>query len=269
MTDALLEVLRDGRALGFLGPGPVAPHLAHARAFGRVVARACSDDDLGVPSMATPEEEPRRPARRVRSSGPGRVLDLGSGGGLPGVVLAVVWPGTTVVLLDAQHRRAAFLTEAVRRLGVATRVEVCEGRAEVLGHRAALRGSFDAVVARAFGRPAVTAECAAPFIRPGGVLVVSEPPPRAEASEPAGGGPAPCAGVQSDAPTDVPIGDGGDVQRAAGHGGRWPRAGLAQLGMDAAVPVGDEFRFVVVRQETACPERFPRRVGLPAKRPLF
>lgn len=239
-------MLRDARALGLLGPGPLDPHLAHARAFARVLVRAYAQS--------------ARSSTGGAGSQPDTVLDLGSGGGLPGLVLAVSWPHTRLTLLDAQHRRIAFLTEAAARLGVSTRVAMLEGRAEDLGHRPTWRGQFDAVVARSFGRPAVTAECAAPFLRPGGILVVSEPPAGARDPETA-----PVDGERT------PRASGSDPGAGAGADGstRWPPTGLAMLGMDPAAPVDDEFQFVVVRQRTACPERFPRRVGVPAKRPLF
>ncbi|MCU1449254.1 MAG: rRNA small subunit methyltransferase [Acidimicrobiales bacterium] len=80
------------------------------------------------------------------------------------------------MLLDAQGRRARFLREAVDRLGLTGRTEVWEGRAEVLGRDDWRRSTFAAVVARSFGRPAVTAECAAPFLAIGGHLLISEPP---------------------------------------------------------------------------------------------
>ena len=63
----------------------------------------------------------------------------------------------------------------VRGLWLGDRVEVWCGRAERLGRDAHRRGAFDAVVSRGFGAPAITAECAAPFLRVGGQLVVSEP----------------------------------------------------------------------------------------------
>ena len=143
----LLEVLDRSRGLGFLGPGSVRVHVDHAAGFA-----------AGVDA-------------------PGWLLDLGSGGGVPGLVLARRWPGSRVVLLDSRERRCDFLTEAVRTLGLAARVVVECGRAEEAGHRRDLRGQFDLVTARAFGPPPVTAECGAPFLRVGGTLVVSEPPP--------------------------------------------------------------------------------------------
>lgn len=230
--DEVRHVLATARALGFLGPGPVEPHLAHALAFSRVLESELVSAPLG----------------------PASVLDLGSGGGLPGLVLAVVRPGMTVALLDAQQRRTAFLEEAARRLGVTARVHVLAGRAESIGRTAEHRQRFDAVVARSFGRPGVTAECAAPFLHPGGVLVGSEPPPDPR--------------VVRDVTGGTPAGEAAGRSPEADRG-RWPAAGLALLGMDAACQVRDEFHFVVVRQAVPCPDRFPRRVGHPAKRPLF
>src|SRR5205085_3530969 len=115
-------------------------------------------------------------------------LDLGSGGGLPGLVLAMAQPDLEVVLLDANLRRMSFVGEAVATLELTRRVTVVRARAETSGRDPSCRGSFDLVVARGFGRPAVTAECGAPFLRTGGLPVVSEPP---EEAEPAAGWPAP------------------------------------------------------------------------------
>ena len=212
------RILGDARRHGFLGPGPLEPHLGHALAFGRVVR-----------GVLAPDGEARAAAD---ARWPVAVLDLGSGGGLPGLVLATVWRAAAFTLLDAAARRAEFLEEAARRLELSN-VVVLHGRAEALGRMAAHRGGYGAVVARSFGPPAVTAECAAPFLSGGGILVVSDPP---------------------------------DGERA---GRRWVPEGLRMLGMSRAVRYVEEYGYTVVRQESACPERFPRRVGVPAKRPLF
>ena len=65
----------------------------------------------------------------------GKVLDLGSGGGIPGLVLALAWPGVEVALLESRTRCAAFLLEAVETLALADRVEIIEARAEEAAHR--------------------------------------------------------------------------------------------------------------------------------------
>ena len=159
-----------------------------------------------------------------------RVVDLGSGGGLPGLVLAEEAPALRLVLLDSAARRCRFLREAVGVLGLEERVEVVEERAETAARHPAFRDVSDAVVARSFGPPAVTAECAVGFLRLGGSLVVSEPP---EASV------------------------------------RWPTEALEDLGLAPAVRCGEgEFSFVRL-EKARTDDRWPRRVGIPAKRPRF
>jgi 16S rRNA (guanine527-N7)-methyltransferase len=199
----LEAVLTTGRDLGFLGPGEPSLHVEHALAFARAVPQA-----------------------------PTHALDLGSGGGVPGLILArLVWPEATWCLLDGSVKRVAFLETAIARLGVDGRVVARAGRAEDVG-RGAGRGSFDLVVARSFGPPAVVAECAAPFLVVGGRLVVSEPP---------------------------------DTDPTA----RWPAEGLADFGLSLVDhPVGPP-ALAVLTQTEHCPERWPRRVGIPAKRPHF
>jgi 16S rRNA (guanine527-N7)-methyltransferase len=203
----LEAVLDEARRRGFVGGSSSIPHLRHAEVF------VVSIERLG---------------------GVGSGLDLGSGGGLPGLVLADRWPESRWYLLDASQRRVGFLADAVARLGWSGRVDVLHGRAEVLARRPDLRGHIDVVTARAFGPPAVTAECAAGFLRQGGHLLVSEPPEE----------PSP----------------------------RWPVAGLAELGLVTAeegTVGGGEAHLQAIRQAELCPDRYPRRDGMPAKRPLF
>jgi 16S rRNA (guanine527-N7)-methyltransferase len=207
----LIELLTEARALGFLGPGPLDPQVRHAQGFTAI-------------------------ARRLSGPGPAQLVDLGSGGGLPGLVVATEWPDAAVALLEANGRRAAFLRRAVERLDLGGRVSVLEERAEVCGREPGLRAAFDGVLARSFGRPAVLAECAAPLLRVGGWLLVSEPPR-----------------------TDPE--DGQDV--------RWPAEPLRQLGLEPGEVIHEGFEYRTLRQREPCPDRFPRRNGVPAKRPLF
>ena len=206
VTAPLTDLLTEAQSQGFIGPGDLQPHVEHALGF--VAARGMRD-------------------------GPERVVDLGSGGGLPSLVLAQTWSAAEFWLIEANQRRVSFLAEAVVRMGWTDRVHACNGRAEVFGRDGQLRGTMDLVTARGFGPPAVTAECAGPFLVPGGRLIVSEPP----ASE---------------------------GER------RWPGAGLALLGMRLhGVCSRGPAHYAVVEQERPCPDRYPRRVGIPAKRPLF
>jgi 16S rRNA (guanine527-N7)-methyltransferase len=156
------------------------------------------------------------------------LIDLGSGGGVPGLVIAEARPDLRVVLLDSLERRVALLAEAVVAMNWEGRVVAELARAEDTGRSPQWRGQADAVTARSFGPPATVAECAAPLLRVDGILVVSEPPEDTD---------------------------------------RWPADGLAPLGLvDEGSPVPGMRR---LRQTSPCPETYPRRVGMPAKRPLF
>ena len=200
-------MLEEARRRGFLGPGPVQAHVDHAAGFVTAV------ESTGAAT-----------ARRA--------ADLGSGGGVPALPLAVRFSRSQWILVESAARRAAFLREAVEALELGPRVAVVEARAEVAARDPAWRAGIDLVTARGFGPPAVVAECGAPLLRVGGWAVISEPP-------------------------------GGDP-------GRWPREGLALVGMapEAAVTAAGA-SYQVLRQIAPCPPRFPRRVGMPAKPPLF
>lgn len=97
----------------------------------------------------------------------GRLLDIGSGGGLPGLVIALARPGLEVHLMDATRKKADFLRDASASLGLG--VEVHHGRAEELA-TGALAGAFDVVTARAVAPLERLVPWAAPYLRPGGRL---------------------------------------------------------------------------------------------------
>jgi 16S rRNA (guanine527-N7)-methyltransferase len=110
-----------------------------------------------------------------------RVLDVGSGAGLPGIPLAVCMPQVRFTLLEATGKKIEFLRAVVRWLGLKN-VSVVHGRAEAVGHDRGERGpagaarsgghreAYDAVVARAVGRLATLAELTVPFAKVGGTL---------------------------------------------------------------------------------------------------
>ena len=105
-----------------------------------------------------------------------RCLDVGSGAGLPGLILALARPATHWVLLDSNGKKVRFLNQCVRELAV-TNVEVVQARAEVY-EPAAL---FDTIVSRAFGTLADFQEATARLLAPGGVLLAMKgPAPEAE-----------------------------------------------------------------------------------------
>ena len=109
----LTMVLLRSRELGFLGPGEVESHIRNATAFLPGIDQTLAERPLG-------------------DTGRFIMIDLGSGGGVPGLVLATLRPDLRIVLIDAAQRRTEFLNWAVDRLGIGTRVLVERGRAEVL-----------------------------------------------------------------------------------------------------------------------------------------
>ena len=109
------------------------------------------------------------PLLAVVWAGVGRVIDIGSGGGLPAVPLAVAMPDVQFTLLEANARKCAFLEYVAANLGLSN-VAVAAGRAEELGRRPALREQFDRAISRAAAPPAVLLELALPFVKPGGDL---------------------------------------------------------------------------------------------------
>jgi 16S rRNA (guanine527-N7)-methyltransferase len=203
--EALPAVFAAAQRSGFLGPRPVGEQIDHAVAFAGLLSAA------GV--------------------GPSDFLDLGSGGGIPGLVLAAVWPGQSGTLLDSSQRRTAFLRRTVASLGWESRISVSEGQAETLARDTGLRVSFVLVVSRSFAAPGVTAEIGGAFLEVGGHLAVSEPTEDAD---------------------------------------RWPADGLAGLGLEPAQRSGaDGARVALIRRATPVDGRWPRGPGIPAKRPLW
>lgn len=99
-----------------------------------------------------------------------RVIDIGSGGGLPAIPLALGLPDIHFALLEASSRKSAFLQHAAGSLGLGN-VEVLTGRAELYGHLPAFREAFDRAISRAAARPPVLLELALPFVRTGGDLI--------------------------------------------------------------------------------------------------
>ncbi|MFQ5806979.1 MAG: 16S rRNA (guanine(527)-N(7))-methyltransferase RsmG, partial [Phycisphaerae bacterium] len=106
---------------------------------------------------------------------PRRLLDLGTGGGIPGIPLACVCKGLDVTLLDATRKKLEAVARIVSGLGL-QRVRTLWGRAETLAHDAAYRETFDVVTARAVAALPALVEYAAGFVRPGGQCWFAKPP---------------------------------------------------------------------------------------------
>jgi 16S rRNA (guanine527-N7)-methyltransferase len=159
------------------------------------------------------------------------LVDVGSGGGLPGLPLKLARPDLRVTLLEANRKKAAFLTHAAAVLGLEG-VEVVAMRAEEAGRKPGLRDAFDVATARALAAMPVLAELCLPLVRPGGRLLAMK------------------ARVEAAGAAVSLLGGGPPILHAA------PSAGRARG------------RVVEVPKLRPTPPAYPRRPGVPNRRPL-
>lgn len=151
MTAGALDALLDrawapARKTGVIGSVPTAELRAHARGF-------------ILPTW--------------RIGRPVRLIDLGTGAGIPGLPAALELPESQWVLADADERRCRVARAAVRSVGLERRVAVSHVRIEALAERPEAREAFDGATARSFGPASELAECGLPLLRVGAELVVS------------------------------------------------------------------------------------------------
>jgi 16S rRNA (guanine527-N7)-methyltransferase len=164
------------------------------------------------------------------------LLDLGAGGGLPGIPIKVAWPAIELTLLESVGRKCRFLEQMVEELRLQD-TTVVEQRAEVASRDPGMRESQHVVVARAVAPLAVLVEYALPLLRVGGWLAAVK---------------------GSTASRELQAAD----RALTEIGGRFVDA--PRLDARAGAP-----QFVVLIEKTgATPDRYPRREGVPAKRPL-
>lgn len=108
---------------------------------------------------------------------PGPVIDIGTGAGVPGLVIATDRPDLEMVLTDRRATRMDALRRGVAAMGLADRVSVVTADVEDLGKDPVHARRYAAVVSRGFGPPDVTLRLALPLAKNGGMIVISEPPP--------------------------------------------------------------------------------------------
>lgn len=167
------------------------------------------------------------------SGGARRILDLGTGGGIPGLPLAIAMPGAEVHLLDSTAKKLAALERIAAQLGI-TNVRFIHGRAEDVAHEPQHRGCYTQVVARAVARLPALVEYTLPFLEPGGVAIFPK---------------------------------GRQVQDEL----REARTAISTLGgrlIDVFESPVNDARFVRIEQLHPSPAEYPRKPGIPTRQPI-
>jgi 16S rRNA (guanine527-N7)-methyltransferase len=166
-----------------------------------------------------------------------RVIDVGSGAGLPGVPLKIVWPQIHLTLLESVAKKTIFLNYLLTKLGLED-VEVVTGRAEEVAHLSACREQFDVAVSRGVAGMATLSELCLPFCCIAGIFIAQKK---------------------------------GDIEQEMSQADR----AIALLGgqLRQVKPVelpelADNRHLVVIEKIAATPPSYPRRPGMPGKRPL-
>ena len=173
----------------------------------------------------------------LRETPPERLVDVGTGAGFPGLPLKIIYPKMALTLVESVGKKAEFCRHVARTLGLSG-VEVVQDRAEVLGQSLAHREKYDWAVARAVAILPVLAEYLLPLVRVGGGMLAMK-------------------------------GESGPAEaHAAEHALRLLGGHLRQLVPVTLPGVVEERYLVVIDKIAATPSGYPRRVGLPAKKPL-
>lgn len=165
------------------------------------------------------------------------IIDVGSGAGFPGLPIKIFWPEKAVSILESQEKKVRFLEMAVKELGLKG-VEIIKGRAEDAGRNGIYRERFDLAAARAVAEINVLSEYCLPLVRTGGHFLAMKGP---------------------------------SVEEELDRGG-WA---LEVLGgrvieiVDVTLPLsGDGRKIIVIEKTKETPEQYPRRAGVPKKKPL-
>ncbi|MCC6148330.1 MAG: 16S rRNA (guanine(527)-N(7))-methyltransferase RsmG [Anaerolineaceae bacterium] len=168
---------------------------------------------------------------------PGRLVDIGTGAGFPGIPLKIIYPGMSLLLVDSVGKKTDFCRHLVDKLEL-DRVEVVQGRAEDIGRLAIHREQFDWAVARAVATLPILVEYLLPLVRIGGSILAQKGehgPAEAHTAEKA-------------------------VHMLGGR--------LRQLHKIELPSVVEDRYLIIIDKIAATPPQYPRRAGIPSKKPL-
>jgi 16S rRNA (guanine527-N7)-methyltransferase len=167
-----------------------------------------------------------------------RIVDVGTGAGFPGIPLKIVCPGMRLTLLEATRKKVTFLEHIVDVLGL-HEVEIIHGRAEELGHSPAHREQYDWALARAVVEMPTLAEYLLPLVRVGGAMLAQK-------------------------------GEGAAIEVQASYAATTALGGKVRHLLPVELRGIAETRYlVVVDKVAATPGKYPRRPGMPKKRPIM
>lgn len=176
--------------------------------------------------------------RRVLSRPTARLIDVGTGAGFPGIPLKLACPGPRLTLLEATGKKVTFLKQMIQRLGL-QQVTAIHARAEELGHDPAHREGYDLALARAVAELPVVVEYTLPFCKVGGWAIAQK----------------------------------GEAGAAEAWSADWA---IKLLGgeLHRVVPVElpglpEDRSLIIIKKVSPTPPKYPRRPGIPGKRPLI
>ncbi len=170
-------------------------------------------------------------------AGAKKIIDVGTGGGFPGIPLKIFCPEFEICLVDSLNKRIDFLKEVAETLKLEN-VECVHGRAEDLAKLPDFRESFDIAISRAVARLNVLAEYCLPFVKTGGIFAAMKGKNFVEETE-----------------------ESGNAIKILG--GDEPEI------VEKILPDGEGSRAIIyIKKISATPAKFPRKAGMPSKKPL-
>ncbi len=172
-----------------------------------------------------------------RDNPPAKLIDIGTGAGFPGIPLKILQPSLSLTLIESVGKKAEFCRHVVDTLNL-EKVEVVHARAEEVGQQPRFRERYDGAVARAVANLPILVEYLLPLVRVGGIILAMK-------------------------------GESGPAEAHAGEKAIRLLGGQLRQMIKIGLPGVAEDRYLIVIDKTAAtPPNYPRRVGLPSKKPL-